>query len=456
MNLRFLCQLRFFSILILFPLFSAFSQDELDRKIGQMVGVGFTLDRNFMDALFYNIDRNLGCVILFAHNIESQEQIKNLTFGLQSKARIPLLIAADQEGGRVARLDENNGFGETKTPYRLGTEIDNEFVTRSQALLMAEWLYDSGINTNLAPVVDVNVNPSSPAIGYYERSFSSNPYKVYDHANWFYHEFKNFNIICTLKHFPGHGSAVGDSHYGLTDVTTTWADSELVPYREFISAGYSDLIMVGHLFNTNLDSIYPASLSRNTITGLLRDSLRFQGVVVSDDMQMGALGNYTFDEKIELAINAGTDILLYSNYYRPRNPHLAAEIIRTIRQKVDNGLIPLSRIDESYQRIMDLKNRVTGLALRSVRTIPDKFSMHVFPNPFNVTTTIELVLTNATPAEINIYDITGKCVYSNRYARLLPGKHIVTFDGGNLSSGVYILRFKTSSLSQVKKLTLLK
>jgi beta-N-acetylhexosaminidase len=447
----------FLILLLLSSLLPAFSQDELDLKIGQMIMVSFAPGTGFEDTLYYDIEhRNLGGIILFGYNLQNPVQITNLTSDLQNSATIPLFIATDQEGGIVARLDENNGFAETHTAYQLGTVIDNEDSTRNQAKLMAQWLFDSGINTNLAPVVDVNVNPSSPAIGYYERSFSVNPLKVFNHADWFISEFENFNLISTLKHFPGHGSAEQDSHLGFTDVTTTWADSELVPYRELISAGYSDIIMVGHLYNAHIDSIYPASLSENVITGFLRDSLGFQGVVTSDAMFMRAItDNYSFEEAIVLAVNAGTDLLLYtSNEYNGSS--LVAEVTRVIRKSIDEGVILQNQIEESYQRIMALKSKITGLASKTGKSIPEVFSLHIYPNPFNITTNIEISISRAGSAEMEIFDVRGRRLYYNRYPWLSVGKHTVTFDAASLSSGIYFLKFEVSGFSLVRKITLIK
>jgi beta-N-acetylhexosaminidase len=383
-------------------------------------------------------------------------QITNLSSDLQDGVTIPLLIATDQEGGLVARLDENNGFTETQTAYQLGTVVDNEDSTRNQAQMMARWLFDSGINTNLAPVVDVNVNPVSPAIGYHGRSFSSDPLKVFNHANWFISEFEYYDIISSLKHFPGHGSAEQDSHLGFTDVTTTWADSELVPYRELISAGYSDMIMIGHLYNAQWDPIHPASLSKNVITGILRDSLGFQGVVASDAMFMRAItDNYSFEEALVLAVNAGTDLLLYTtNEYNGSS--LVAEVIRVIRKNIDDGVILPDRIEESYQRIMSLKSKVTSLASNKGKSLPEAFSLYIYPNPFNITTTIEISISQAGSAEIEIYDVRGRRHYYNRYSWLPVGKHSITFNAANLASGIYFIKFEVSGFSQVRKITLIK
>ena len=449
-----------FKLLILTLLLSlvpAFSQDDLDLKIGQMIMVSFAPGTDFEDTLYYDIEhRNLGGVILFSYNLHDPVQIINLTSNLQNSATVPLLIATDQEGGYVARLDENNGFAETHSAYQLGTVIDNEDSTRSQANMMAQWLFDSGINTNLAPVVDVNVNPSSPAIGYHERSFSADPLKVFNHADWFISEFDYYNLISTLKHFPGHGSAEQDSHLGFTDITTTWSDSELLPYSGLISAGYSDMIMVGHLYNANLDSIHPASLSENVITDLLRDSLGFQGVVTSDAMFMRAItDNYSFEEAIVLAINAGTDLLLYtSNEYNGSS--LVAEVTSVIRNSIDNGVISQYQIEESYQRIMALKTKITGLASKTEKSIPEAFSLHIYPNPFNITTNIEISISQAGSAEMEIYDVRGKRLYSTRYSWLSVGKHTVAFDAGNLASGIYFVKLEVAGFPQIRKMTLIK
>jgi len=433
------------------------AQDALDQKIAQMVMVSFDPDTDFKDTLYYDIEnRNLGGVILFAYNLQNPEQIRTLTASLQVNAATPLLIATDQEGGLVARLDENNGFAETHTAYELGTVIDNEDSTRAQSRMMAGWLYNSGINTNLAPVVDVNVNPESPAIGHYGRSFSSDPMKVFQHAGWFISEFENYDIICTLKHFPGHGSAMQDSHLGFTDITNTWADSELVPYRELFSEGYADMVMAGHLYNAHLDSLYPASLSEKVITGLLRDSLGFQGVVASDAMFMKAITeNYSFEEAIVLAVNAGTDLLLYTtNEYEGHS--LAAEVIRVIHRNIDEGIIAESRIEESYQRIMALKSKITSLPAGSEISIPETFTIRIYPNPFNVTTNIVFNIHKAGQAELEIYDILGRRVLNRKYNWLPAGTHTVNFDASHLASGVYFLRAAVSGSTRAAKLTLIK
>lgn len=430
----------------------------LRDKIGQMLIVGFYQNGNFMDTLWVDItQRNLGGVILFGNNIISPSQIQNLTAQLQQAATIPLFIATDQEGGYVARLKASNGFANTYSAYTLGTIFNSEDSTRGTASLMAQWLYDSGINVNLAPVVDVNVNPLSPAIGFYERSFSSDPMTVFNHASWFIDEFSQKDIVTTLKHYPGHGSAEDDSHLGFTDITATWADSELVPYQQLIGQGYSDLVMIGHLYNANLDSIYPASLSYGTITGLLKDSLGFTGTVISDEMLMGAIvNNYAFDQAIELAINAGTDILLYRTNER-NNLSLVREVINIVEQKVNSGLIPPGRIDEAYNKIVTLKQRITALVEQTAKNqIPQNLNLFNYPNPFNNSTTIEFSLPKTDFVTLKVYNIIGQEIATIVSMKLVAGNYKYHWNASEYASGIYYYKIESGEYQQANKMILLK
>ncbi len=424
-----------------------------------MVMVGFDQNSNFLDTLLIDIDqRNLGGVILFGNNILNPQQVKDLTNQLQQTAKTPLLIATDQEGGYVARLKSTNGFQNTFSAHQLGSIFNSEDSTRATAAKMAQWLSESGINVNLAPVVDVNVNSSSPAIGHWERSFSSDPINVSNHACWFIDEFKQKNIISTLKHFPGHGSALEDSHLGFTDITATWADSELVPYRQLFDLGYSDLVMIGHLYNANLDSIYPASLSYNVVTKLLRDSLRFEGTIVSDEMLMGAITyNYAFEDAIVLAINAGLDILLYRTN-KLNNLSLARQVIDIVEQKVISGEVSESRIEESFQRIMSLKQSMTFVRENVVdEVVADKFGLTNYPNPFNSSTDIILNIQNTTTkGSLKIYNILGQVVWEYNDMFFSSGQHKIVFYGNDLPSGIYFIRFETNESTSSRKITLIK
>ena len=338
----------------------------LDEQIGQMLLVGFrgtvlTDDNHIIGDLE---DRNLGGVILYEkdgptqsrpRNIESPNQVKKLVADLKLHSNEKLLVAIDQEGGVVDRLKASYGFPATVRAQYLG-DLNNEDTTRYYASSMANTLYAMGINVNFSPVVDLKINPGSPAIGALGRSFSANPDTVVFHAGIFIEEHEKFNILNCCKHFPGHGSATSDSHLGLTDVTNTWNEIELDPYKKLIDAQKCPMIMSAHVFNQNLDNDYPATLSKNILTGILREELGFDGVIVSDAMEMGAItDNFGLKEAIEKAINAGCDLLVFSNNISEYNEEVVPNAIAIIHDLVDEGKITKERIQQSYDRILKLK-----------------------------------------------------------------------------------------------------
>jgi beta-N-acetylhexosaminidase len=208
-------------------------------------------------------------------------------------------------------------------------------------------------------VVDVNVNPYFPAIGVHGRSFSADPDIVTAHALQVIEAHHELKRLTTLKHFPGHGSSTEDSHLGITDVTNTWSEMELEPFANIIAAGKADVVMTAHIFNANLDPVYPATLSHATITGILREQLGWDGVVITDDMGMGAITQYYgFEEAVRLSIEAGADILAYALQKPAFDPTIPARAMAEIKRLVEDGAISEARIDESYQRIMRLKARL--------------------------------------------------------------------------------------------------
>ena len=433
------------------------TEPDLRSKIGQMIMVGFS-GTSIPDSLSYDIEyRNLGGIVTLANNLENPSQIQALTESLQQTAGTPLFIAVDEEGGVVARLDEQNGFSSTYTAWQLGTTFNSETQTRNQAAKMAAWLKSTGLNLNLAPVVDVNVNPNSPAIGAHGRSFSSDPETVARHAAWFIDEFRQLDIISTLKHFPGHGSAADDSHLGFTDISSTWSEAELIPYEELLDKGYTDMIMSGHLFNAGIDSLYPATLSSLTINGLLRDSLGFQGVVISDAMYMRAIrDNYAFDEAIELALNAGVDILLYTTNLRDGRS-LAGTIIDIVVAKVADGLIDEEVINAAYERIMTLKSRwLIPEAARDDRVQVSAGRLQACPNPFNTTTRLVVDLPQEGHARLELFDIRGQRVQIILDDQTAAGRYGFQLEAGSLSSGIYFLRLETAGIHSTLKLSLLK
>lgn len=338
----------------------------LEAKIAQMILLGFRGKSLTSDSAFLKDIRagKIGNVILFDYdvpmqvydrNISSPEQVRSLVDTLVKAAPVPLFIGIDQEGGRVNRLKPQYGFPPSVSQQYLGA-LNNLDSTRVYAARTAQTLAAAGLNLNFAPSVDVNVNPNNPVIGGKERSFSAEPAVVTAHAAVVVEEHRKRKIVSTLKHFPGHGSSQADSHLGFADVTTSWKPDEVIPYAELIRQGKVDMIMTAHIFNARLDSV-PATLSKRIIQGMLRDSLGYKGVVISDDMQMKAIADhYGLETALERSINAGVDIVCFGNNLS-YEPDIAAKALATIKSLVERGRISRKRIDESYKRIVALKQR---------------------------------------------------------------------------------------------------
>ncbi len=328
----------------------------LAHKIGQMIMVGFA-GRNVStnSRIIEDVGQSkIGGVVLVGPNIESPTQLQQLTRRLQSRAASPLIIAVDQEGGSVRRLDARFGLTSNYSAHQLGM-LNDLTVTTLFAGAAAQTLKNVGINLNLAPVVDLDINPQNPIIGIPGRSFSAQPEVVTRHALAFIEAHHAEGLLCTIKHFPGHGSSIGDSHQGLVDVTETWSSQELEPFAEVINADRCDMVMTAHIFNGQIDPQRPATLSAPTINGLLRSELGYDGVVVTDDLEMAAIRRYyAFEEAVELAVNAGVDIFLSSRYV----PASVERTIATVVDLVERGQIREQRIDESYTRIQALKARI--------------------------------------------------------------------------------------------------
>ncbi len=312
------------------------------------------------------VERHVGSLLLSSHDVPSGATVRNITSpaqltelcaAIRSAAPGAVLLATDQEGGNVARLTPAYGFPSTRSAASLGAE-GSATVTRAAGAAIAQTLAEVGIRLNLAPVVDVNTNPRNPIIGALDRSFSADPAVVASQAAAFIDGHHDHGVLTTLKHFPGHGSSTGDTHQGLVDVSDTWNDLELDPYRALLASGHADSIMVAHVFNSHLDASYPASLSASTVTGLLRESLGFDGVVVSDDLQMGAItSQWSRTEAIRLAVLAGNDLLTFSNNVDSFDPGLGAEVHATLLGLVADGSIPEERIAEAYRRVSALTAR---------------------------------------------------------------------------------------------------
>lgn len=344
----------------------------LREKIGQMLLVGFRgCTPAECDLIGRDIrEQHVGGIILFdqemaggtidsvsrRRNIESPAQVRDLVAFLQAQARVPLLTAIDQEGGRVNRLKPAYGFSESISHEELG-RIDELAETHRHAALTARTLADLGLNLNLAPVVDLDAHPDNPIIKGKGRSFSADPEVVARHGAEFVRAHREHGVLCCAKHFPGHGSATGDTHLGLVDVTQTWTEQELIPFQRLIEADRCDVIMSAHVFNARLDPAWPATLSPAVITGLLRDRLGFSGVVMSDDLEMKAISaHYGLEKSVPAAIEAGVDVLCFGNNMS-YDPDIAAKVSTIIGRAVKSGRIAESRIEASCQRVLALKRK---------------------------------------------------------------------------------------------------
>lgn len=338
--------------------------DSLDIKIGQMIMVGFPATKiQPNDPLLKEIEKgNVGGIILFEKNIdsvESYQHLKNLIITMQEHANVPLFMAIDQEGGRVNRLKTKYGFPKSVTQAYLG-ELDNEDSTRYYAQTTAATLAGLGFNVNFAPVLDLASNPDNPIIAKIGRAFSADPNMVAKHAAIVMEEHTRMHIITVGKHFPGHGSSKADTHKGMADVTNTWKENELIPYKKLNDAGLLKGVMSAHIVNEHLDSEgNPGTLSKKILDGILRKRIGYDGVVFSDDMQMHAITEYYGIEKaLEMGINAGLDVVIFSNNIRASKDRSFDYLHSLIKRLVLEGKIKQERIDQSYKRIMKLKKEM--------------------------------------------------------------------------------------------------
>ena len=323
----------------------------LDEKIGQLITVGiegYNLDDNAKDLIQ---SKKVGGIILFKNNVNDSNQLLQLINSVKetnSTNKTPIFISVDEEGGRVNRFPKeikklpSNKIVGNKNDSNLAYDIGND---------IGYALSSFGYNMDFAPVLDINSNPNNTVIG--DRDFSSDKDIV---ANLGTNEIKGFkisNVICVAKHFPGHGDTATDSHYSLPIINKTieqLQELEFVPFKKAIEQKVPAII-VSHILLPNVDNTNPASMSKVIITDILRKDLKFDGVVVSDDMTMGAITNdYDISEACIKAINAGTDLLLVCHGYDNE-----VKVINSIKEAVNNKTISMDRIDESVYRILSLK-----------------------------------------------------------------------------------------------------
>jgi beta-N-acetylhexosaminidase len=334
----------------------------LRQKIARLMVVGFRGLRVEVDdwiASAIAVD-GLGGVILFdkdrsepTRNVRTPRQVMRLIGDV--KALAPdreLIVAIDQEGGEVLRLSPAYGFPEVASEASIGPKGDD--AVRAWADGLVATLVDVGVNLNLAPVVDLDINPKNLAIGALDRAFSADPTVVARDASLEAVAHRARGVRTAIKHFPGLGSATNNTDFGVADVTKTWSTKELTPYRSLLGQGLVDVIMAGHLVNGQIDPAAPASLSRGTVTDLLRGELGWDGVVMTDDLQAGAITEaFGAEDALALALDAGNDLLLFANQ-QVYDPDVVTWACDTIEEFVHSGRIPEDRIDRSFARVASL------------------------------------------------------------------------------------------------------
>jgi beta-N-acetylhexosaminidase len=336
--------------------------------IGQMIMVGFagteTSDAGVLAVRDEIGSGTIGGVVLYPENLRSPQQITALTAFLRNARSQPVpFIAVDQEGGKVQRLSRENGHSYFPSARDVGASPSYAAPENAFKLYgaMAKELADSGFNLNFGPVVDLNLNPGNPVIAGRERSFGADPARVISLARAFIRAHRGAGIVTVAKHFPGHGSSSADSHKGFADISMSWKEVELDPYRVLAKEGLLDAVMIGHLYHPRFSDggTLPASLSAKAIRALRnKDWIDFDGVVFSDDMEMGAVAqSYPLEERVIRAINAGTDIIVFSNV-GSHDPDLGAKIHAIIAAAVADGRVSRLRIEQANDKIKLLKRRL--------------------------------------------------------------------------------------------------
>jgi beta-N-acetylhexosaminidase len=340
----------------------------LDAMIGQMIMVGFDgrseRDPGVIAVRDQLAKGTIGGVVLYPGNIGSPEQLRTLTAYLRNAESSPIpFIAVDQEGGVVQRLTPQNGHGYFPSARSVGANPSFASPEAAERLYatMAQDLARAGFNLNFGPVVDLSLNPSNYVIVQRNRSFGADPRAVATLAAAFIRAHREAGVATVAKHFPGHGSSSADSHKMFTDISESWQEIEIEPYRTLAKDGLLDAVMLGHLYHPRFSdgAKLPASLSGRAVSALRdKGSIGFKGVVVSDDMEMGAVrDDYALEERVVKAVNAGTDLLVFSNVTL-RDPELGVKLHAIIADAVRNGRISRSRIEKAYGKISLLKRRI--------------------------------------------------------------------------------------------------
>lgn len=337
----------------------------LEQMAGQMIVVGFQgdeADDAAVVALRDEISAGLlGGVMLLKTNIKSLQAVSGMNEVFRSASPdLPPLITLDQEGGAVERLTKDVGFREI--PNAASIAASNS-PAEAEAIYarMASSIAELGFTVNFGPVADINLNPNNQIIAKFGRAFGTDAPTVAQYDAAFIRAHREAGLLTALKHFPGHGSSTADSHEGFVDITHSWEPAELEPYRDLLAAGSVDMVMVGHLYHAgyaDAGAETPSSLAPQWVTGVLRNDLGYDGVVISDDLEMGAIrDHFTLEQTVTMAVRAGVDLLLFSNTAKYR-ASLADEIRTILLAEAAADPAFAARIEQSYGRIVALKRHI--------------------------------------------------------------------------------------------------
>lgn len=295
-------------------------------------------------------DRGVAGAILFSRNVESPEQFASLTGSLKERANRPFLVSIDQEGGRVMRL--RGPFTSIPPMRALGRAADPDLAREIGAILGRE-LRSVNVDLDFAPVLDVDTNPLNPVIG--DRSFGASPREVGKLGAALIQGLQGAGVAACGKHFPGHGDTSQDSHLDLPRLPHTLErleTIELPPFQAAIDARVAS-IMTAHVIFEPFDSHYPATMSRPTLDGILRDRMGFEGVVISDDLEMKAIADhFGLEEAVVRGILAGVDLFLVCH-----TPELQHRAIDYLVDAVRRGDVPRSRLEQAHARVQSLMSR---------------------------------------------------------------------------------------------------
>lgn len=333
---------------------------ELRAMVGQMLLVGFNgtspSGKGAKRTARQLKNGEIGGVILMDRNVRSPAQIRALTskFHNAGHALTPI-ISVDQEGGLVQRLSAKKGFRAYPTARTVARLYKPDKAHRIYSS-MAQELANAGFNLNYGPVIDLNINRANPVIGRLGRSYGANPETVLAYARAFITAHRQAGVLTSVKHFPGHGSSWTDSHKRFVDLTKTWKEVELEPYLALARSGEIDTLMVGHLYHPAFsgDRRLPATLAPAAVQGWVRSRLGFQGVVITDDLEMAAVRkHHNLRQTLIKAALGGNDILMFSG--AGADPKFVPKATKILLDAINNGTIPRERIRQAYARIVALK-----------------------------------------------------------------------------------------------------